>query len=759
MHSNTPRAFRILILIAIPVFAGCVVDGDVGTTMDAMVVRCGPGDDPDSDTISTSDEGNLDADSDGTFNATDPDSDGDGLLDRDEAGDADCLSVPIDSDGDGIADFLDTDGNGDGEPDATQLTTDLDGDGVMDAVDLDIDGDGIANPIEAGPAGAPIDTDADGTPDVRDLDSDGDSISDRDEGDRDPDRDATPSFRDLDSDDDGVPDAIEAGDADLATPPRACGAEVNPVSGAVEGDGLPDYSDADSDNDGAGDGEEVEHGTDVCHTDTDGDGFPDLVEIAYEKVNCLDAGDGECGCATRASCGIPLSDYYVVLPFEGPAQDRELDFGTSIRVADVFMLMDVTGSMDWAVDAVRRTSARLVRRVGEIVRDTQFGVGTHTDFFGMGDEHVFRRQLAMTDPDRDDDGTLDNLMPIDDALAAITGADGGSVPESQTEALYRIATGRGETWSLYGGTAMMTVPNYAGDCLDGAWGAPCFRPGSLPIVVHFTNSCSHNGSPDDSGWCGSVMESVPDLAPAATTWDQMIETLTMRGVKYVGAAVPLYVGYRSDLSLFYAQCEAPPFPRPEDDVLGGGWVAYSPCYFMNGVARATGSVDIDGRPAVFDLPARLVDDPDSGTYFELLGDDAFVDDIAGEIERMVERVPLTIDTVLRDDPRDDTGVDATRFITLREPACHVSGDESCWTEPAGHTHDEAVAGFDANTFLEVVPGTRVRFHIRFENTFARGGVSAAVYVAFIDVRGDRSAILDTRQVYVVVPASSEPFLI
>ena len=47
---------------------------------------------------------------------------------------------------------------------------------------------------------------------------------------------------DNDSDGDGIDDAIEAGDADLATPPVD-----------TDGDGIPDYQDPDSDDDGTGD--------------------------------------------------------------------------------------------------------------------------------------------------------------------------------------------------------------------------------------------------------------------------------------------------------------------------------------------------------------------------------------------------------------------------------------------------------------------------------------------------------------------------
>jgi hypothetical protein len=66
--------------------------------------------DSDCDTICDRDELNangstVDTDHDGIPDQLDTDSDGDGLLDRDEAGDADPLTPPIDTDSDGVPDF------------------------------------------------------------------------------------------------------------------------------------------------------------------------------------------------------------------------------------------------------------------------------------------------------------------------------------------------------------------------------------------------------------------------------------------------------------------------------------------------------------------------------------------------------------------------------------------------------------------------------------------------------------------------------
>lgn len=704
----------------------CGCGDDDGTTPDdagspdtgggGPVVRCSSDDDPDGDYISSMDEGSADPDGDGTGNDRDDDSDGDGFSDRDEAGDNNCLTPPVDTDGDGSADYLDLDANGDGVPDREQRETDTDGDGIPDYRDDDIDGDGILNRMEIGEGGVPVDTDMDGIPDVRDDDSDGDSIVDRHEGGADTDRDGTPNFRDLDSDGDGVEDNLEAGDGDPATPPTACREEINPRTREVEADGHADYADADSDNDGLGDGEELRIGTEACNIDSDGDGFDDLVEGAYVRVNCPMGTGDFCDCATNSGCTIPADDYYVVLPYMDPAVERDLDFGTTIRVADIFYITDTTGSMSGTVMNVQRTVTRpggLIDRIAEVIPDAWHGGGQHDDMpfgsYGSPPDEPFILAIGMTPPERRTD--------VQTAFAGIVTHGGADGPESQTEALYQIITGEGGMWT--GPGAAYTMRRYAGDCLDTGYGAPCFREAALPIIIHFTDICSHNGPPGEDGTCDPYV----GITPAPHTWAEAIMALNARGAKYVGvnASGSTCVG-----------------------VVGPS--GYLPCFFMKRTAEETGSVDLDGNPLVYDLPNASTES-------------AFIDTITGAIETIATRVPLDVDTGLRNDPMNIDGVDATRFIKRRVPRCRAVPAEECWTAPMGVAHDAAVAAYDESTFFGVIPGTQVRFRITFQNDFRMGDVSAQVFVAYIDVRGGGSAILDTRQVYIVVPASDGPPII
>ena len=429
---------------AAPADAGAPADvplaADAAALPDVPGEPCAPVNDPDGDGISTRYEGTGDADADGVPNANDADSDNDGIPDRFEGGHGQafrCDVPPDDSDNDGTPDFLDGDANGDGIRDAAQVAPspaqpgagaapaldcfrdaergvsrdtangwachpyDTDGDNVPDYADADADGDRISNSAEIAPgtAAAPADTDADGVPDWRDRDSDGDGIGDAQEGTADRDNDTVPNYRDLDSDGDNPPgseaggDAAEAGDDDLATPAAECARELDVRTLDLTRpmmDGIPDYLDTDSDNDGLGDREESIAGTDRCNPDTDGDGQLDSAEVAWCRNHMRER------CASEASTRIPDTDYYLILPWMGAQVARELEFGSNLRVADVYFISDTTGSMGGVLRNVQSSIATprtgLIDSITALIPDTWFGVNHYDDFrsggYGSGSDRA-----------------------------------------------------------------------------------------------------------------------------------------------------------------------------------------------------------------------------------------------------------------------------------------------------------------------------------------------------------------------------------
>ncbi|MEM9192781.1 MAG: hypothetical protein AAGF12_26640 [Myxococcota bacterium] len=703
--------------------AGSAPGEDAGS--DSMLqIRCNDLTDPDADSIDQNDDGLADTDGDGTPNWQDTDSDNDGLSDATEAGDDNCVTPPVDTDEDGIPDFLDTDSNGDGIPDGMQ-PDDTDGDGIPDYRDPDIDGDGISNIVEFGSNPEPADTDGDGTPDFLDLDSDGDTILDQQEGSTDIDEDGIANFRDDDSDGDGIGDALEAGDGELTTPPFVCPNEVNPRTGEVQADGFADFADPDSDNDGVPDGDERALGSDPCNVDSDGDGFGDLVEVARSQINCPDGNTGvACGCATDPACVIPDTDFFVVLPFNGDPEDRVLEFGTEIRQAGIFFLTDTTGSMGGTLDNVKAQvgapGTGLIDRISAVIPDAWFSGGQHDDFpfggygsAGAGDV-AFELAIRSTPPDLPGMPPGTGREAVSTAFNAINLHGGSDGPESQTEALYQIVTGEGAMWSGSGG--MHVTRRYVGDCLDGGFGAPCFRTGALPVIIHFTDICAHEGPPGEDPQC----DPYTGITPTPHTWAQAVAAMNAVGAKYIGV-------------------NASGNERCATSVGPNG---FSPCYYLRQTADATRSVDLDNNPLVYDLPNNS-----AGTIF--------ADTIVEAVNTIATRVPFDITTALRDDPTDPQGVDATRFIKRRVPSCGATPPvEPCWQAAMGVDQADAVAAYDTSTFFGVLPGTRVQFTIRFRNDFLEGNREVQIFIAFIQVTGGGTSVFDERQVFIVVPANT-----
>ena len=190
----------------------------------------------------------------------------------------------VDSDGDTIIDihegiWVDAETE-DGE--AQQTEADTDQDGEPDQLDLDSDNDGIPDADEAGDADLltlPYDSDGDGIEDFRDLDSDENCILDEEEGGTDLDGDGILAVADLDDDGDGILDAIEIG-ADCARVDS-------------DGDGTADFQDIDSDGDGIGD--KWEAGTSAWNSepaDSDGDGTPDYLDLDSDEDGFPDEVEG-----------------------------------------------------------------------------------------------------------------------------------------------------------------------------------------------------------------------------------------------------------------------------------------------------------------------------------------------------------------------------------------------------------------------------------------------------------------------------------
>ena len=353
------------------------------------------------------------------------DADGDGIPNCIEVANG----IEVDTEEDGTSDYLDTDSDGDGIPDSTECTDipcrDTDSDGVPDYRDDDSDGDALLDNVEcfSDPC---IDSDSDGTPDYIDTDSDDDSVPDVYETAKDTDKDGMPNFLDDDSDGDGISDSDEC-------PSLPCADS--------DGDGIYDFLDLDSDGDGLPDNQEVDCPNLGIHSrtkaDTDDDGFSDLAEILTGSDPC-DSANGVFDTGVK---------FYFELPYQGEEKDDILTFAPQVKMADIDLNVDTTGSMWDEITNIRNSlSSFIIPQIKTRISDSAIAV---TQFGDPGEI-----TLIKTHPTTD-------MTIAQIAANGLETCGGGGYPEAGY-------------WSLYSAVNQLL-----------------WRAGTIPIFIHITDATSH----------------------------------------------------------------------------------------------------------------------------------------------------------------------------------------------------------------------------------------------------------------------------
>jgi hypothetical protein len=539
------------------------------------------------------------------------------------------------------------------------------------------------------------------------MDQDMDGISDQVEGapNVDTDGDGMPDFRDEDSDNDGFLDRVEA----TRTYPmyernmRAlmCGGTSDNCDAPQ--DTVANFRDLDSDNDGLTDAEERRLMTDPCNADTDRDGAPDLVEAVAMSDPRADT--------SRP----PANTLYVVLPYyppgmTGPHEHREFTFATRIRLADVFFLVDNSASMEPVIESLRRNlSTMLIPGIRREIPDIRVGVGSfdsmpepENGYPGMpGDYTLWVRQSITADMARAQ-RALDTMRTI----SADTGGRffGGDYPECQTEAAFELIQGDGSRGHEMDAAARRSVLN-ALDPAGNGW-VPRVDPvrdcGASPDETRFGWGCFQEGRvpiivlASDAAWYDGCIPGSPATASrAGHNCSELVMAMNRRGGFFIG----IDVGITGDTLLNSLQ-----------------------------VAAMTRTLDGMGRPIAFQ-PGRNVD--------------MITPQIIEAITRIAGSSRQDITTRTLPDPMAmgiAMGHTTADFIKAVVPARGIPD------MPAGYERR------DRTTFYNVNPSTQVVFDADFYNDFQEGTSTAQLFRATINVLGRGGSVVDTRPVFIVVPA-------
>ncbi|MGF1464627.1 MAG: vWA domain-containing protein [Sandaracinaceae bacterium] len=210
----------------------------------------------------------------------------------------------------------------------------------------------------------------------------------------------------------------------------------------------------------------------------------------------------------------PQHDLCVELPYREPPSEVEVSFVTRIETADVFFLVDVTGSMGEEIDQIQDLlRVEIIPRLKDAIPDLHFGVGHFADFplpehnYGEEDDEVYRLVQPVT-------GSAASVQEAVDRLRLQGGRDGA---EALTEALYQTATGDG--------LGRFVEP--AG-CSAGRPGYPCFRPIGARVILTFTDAPTHNGPGGRNPYAPGV------ITPAPHSYAEAVDALNAIGAKVLG---------------------------------------------------------------------------------------------------------------------------------------------------------------------------------------------------------------------------------
>ncbi|MDQ4125916.1 MAG: VWA domain-containing protein, partial [Actinomycetota bacterium] len=180
------------------------------------------------------------------------------------------------------------------------------------------------------------------------------------------------------------------------------------------------------------------------------------------EVPCVDVEDpGE------AALQPPKVDL-ALMPGESKTVHFDFDLPSKGQPLDVFFLIDVSGSMQDAIDGTARAMNEIVTHLTNRGHDVWFGVGEYRSY---DQPPAYRRVLDVTG----------DCGAVEEALESLIAFGGGE--ETQLEALYQVA--RGESRPGVGAV----VP--AGQNAN-------FRPDATRIIIHTTDETISEGPPNPS---------------------------------------------------------------------------------------------------------------------------------------------------------------------------------------------------------------------------------------------------------------------
>ncbi|MGH1347678.1 MAG: hypothetical protein ACRBN8_39350 [Nannocystales bacterium] len=454
---------------------------------------------------------------------------------------------------------------------------------------------------------------------------------------------------------------------------------------------------------------------------------PGFADPFFESTIITAAVDGSVGKAQVTVAAYDLAnDFFFILPFnddDGP-QDKPLTFSTDVKALDVFINMDVTGSMADEINNLRAAlSGDIIPAITAQVPDTQFGAGSFADFpiapYGsVGTDQPFTLLQPITA----------NVTDVQIAVGTYVAAGGNDGPESNIEALYQIATGEG----LVAPAPTMVAPNMVGI------GGVGFREGSFPLVVSITDALSHD--PMGNAGCdfGGPELYSGDVATNAHNQTQAMDALN----SICGRVIQIAIGSTGTCSAYddgvqFAEATGATVPTEAWDVAGrpAGCAVGQCCTGLFGAGVAPGASGLCPMTYQANADGTGVDSSFSSAVSLLAAYGQF------DVTSMVTGVDADVDGEAL--PAGTTTADFIQSVT---PVDHGPVPLPGVADPV----------LTPTTFEGVVPDTDVIFTVTAFNDFVEQGTSPRLFTANIQVLADSCGELDDRDVFILVPPEELP---
>ncbi len=228
-------------------------------------------------------------------------------------------------------------------------------------------------------------------------------------------------------------------------------------------------------------------------------------------------GEGTCapGEMRRISAGCP-ADQTRLMRCDDTCALVEIEACTSIPPIDIILLFDMTGSHASSVRSGRSSLTTDLVTPLLALGDVAIGVAEYADFhyssYGMMGDIPFR---GVSPPSM-------TLATVDSGLGRLAMMNGSDAPESGVEALATLAGLTPHTRAV------------AFTCPAGTTGGGCWRPGSIRVVVAFTDAPNHNG-PALGG--AGLYQPYVGISPAPHAWPAVLPAAMSERIEYFAVVV------------------------------------------------------------------------------------------------------------------------------------------------------------------------------------------------------------------------------